>query len=94
MTRQFFDYWAPRLRFLDVHYHARPDSYHRRYSAAEAGERYARHQGGVVLKNHLGSVSALAAAMQELRMLYEPLSEDFRLFYPQLQAFAQNHPTT
>jgi acyl carrier protein phosphodiesterase len=36
----------------------------------------------------------LAAAMQELRMLYEPLSEDFRLFYPQLQAFAQNHPTT
>lgn len=68
MTRQFFDYWAPRLRFLDVHYHARPDSYHRRYSAAEAGERYARHQGGVVLKNHLGSVSALAAAMQEMAL--------------------------
>ncbi|VVO67699.1 Acyl carrier protein phosphodiesterase [Pseudomonas fluorescens] len=32
----------------------------------------------------------LAAAMQELRVLYEPLSEDFRLFYPQLQDFAQN----
>lgn len=32
----------------------------------------------------------LAAAMQELRVLYEPLSEDFRLFYPELQAFAQN----
>jgi acyl carrier protein phosphodiesterase len=31
----------------------------------------------------------LAAAMQELRVLYEPLSEDFRLFYPQLQDFAQ-----
>ncbi len=30
----------------------------------------------------------LAAAMQELRVLYEPLSEDFRLFYPQLQDFA------
>lgn len=30
----------------------------------------------------------LAAAMHELRILYEPLSEDFRLFYPQLQAFA------
>ena len=29
----------------------------------------------------------LAAAMQELRMLYEPLSDDFRLFYPQLQDF-------
>ena len=35
----------------------------------------------------------LAAAMQELRVLYEPLSEDFRLFYPQLQDFAQNQPT-
>ncbi|MET0774110.1 MAG: ACP phosphodiesterase [Pseudomonas mandelii] len=35
----------------------------------------------------------LAGAMQELRRLYEPLSEDFRLFYPQLQDFAQNYPT-
>ncbi|MCF4998649.1 DUF479 domain-containing protein [Pseudomonas syringae] len=32
----------------------------------------------------------LAGAMQELRRLYEPLSEDFALFYPQLQDFAQN----
>ena len=36
----------------------------------------------------------LAAAMQELRILYEPLSEDFRLFYPQLQDFAQKPPAT
>ncbi|VVN15255.1 ACP phosphodiesterase [Pseudomonas fluorescens] len=36
----------------------------------------------------------LAAAMQELRRLYEPLSEDFRLFYPQLQDFARNHTAT
>lgn len=36
----------------------------------------------------------LAAAMQELRRLYEPLSEDFRLFYPQLQDFARNYPMT
>jgi acyl carrier protein phosphodiesterase len=35
----------------------------------------------------------LAGAMQELRRLYEPLSEDFKLFYPQLQTFAQNYPT-
>ncbi|PBJ19768.1 Acyl carrier protein phosphodiesterase [Pseudomonas sp. ACN8] len=35
----------------------------------------------------------LAAAMQELRRLYEPLSEDFRLFYPQLQDFARNYRT-
>ncbi|RON12833.1 acyl carrier protein phosphodiesterase [Pseudomonas frederiksbergensis] len=36
----------------------------------------------------------LAGAMQELRRLYEPLSEDFRLFYPELQDFAQNYPAT
>ncbi|PZW94482.1 acyl carrier protein phosphodiesterase [Pseudomonas sp. 478] len=36
----------------------------------------------------------LAAAMQELRVLYEPLSDDFRLFYPQLQDFAKSYPTT
>jgi acyl carrier protein phosphodiesterase len=36
----------------------------------------------------------LAGAMQELRRLYEPLSEDFRLFYPQLQDFVQNYPAT
>lgn len=30
----------------------------------------------------------LAGAMEELRRLYEPLSKDFRLFYPQLQDFA------
>ena len=35
----------------------------------------------------------LAGAMQELRVLYEPLSEDFRLFYPLLQNFSQNHQT-
>jgi len=35
----------------------------------------------------------LAQAMLELRRLYEPLSEDFRLFYPQLQGFARNYPT-
>jgi len=26
-------------------------------------------------------------------VLYEPLSDDFRLFYPQLQTFAQHYPT-
>lgn len=36
----------------------------------------------------------LAGAMAELRRLYEPLSEDFSLFYPQLQDFAvQSHTT-
>jgi acyl carrier protein phosphodiesterase len=36
----------------------------------------------------------LAGAMRELERLYAPLSEDFRLFYPQLQVFSQNHLTT
>lgn len=35
----------------------------------------------------------LAGVMQELEKLYEPLSEDFRLFYPELQVFSQNHLT-
>jgi acyl carrier protein phosphodiesterase len=46
------------------------------------------------ISRRLSRPEELAAAMQELRRLYEPLSEDFRLFYPQLQAFARNYPTT
>jgi acyl carrier protein phosphodiesterase len=45
------------------------------------------------ISRRLSRPEELAAAMQELRRLYEPLSEDFRLFYPQLQAFARNYPT-
>ena len=45
------------------------------------------------ISRRLSRPEELAAAMQELRVLYEPLSEDFRLFYPQLQLFAQNPPT-
>jgi acyl carrier protein phosphodiesterase len=35
----------------------------------------------------------LGFAMQELHALYEPLSDDFRVFYPELQAFALKHLT-
>ncbi|KJZ44781.1 MULTISPECIES: ACP phosphodiesterase [Pseudomonas] len=45
------------------------------------------------ISRRLSRPEELAAAMQELRRLYEPLSEDFRLFYPQLQDFARNYPT-
>ncbi|MVV50981.1 DUF479 domain-containing protein [Pseudomonas sp. PB120] len=45
------------------------------------------------ISRRLTKPEELAAAMQELRVLYEPLSEDFRLFYPQLQDFAQNPST-
>ena len=40
------------------------------------------------ISRRLSQPQELAAAMQELERLYEPLSEDFRLFYPLLQAFA------
>ncbi|WP_426618182.1 ACP phosphodiesterase [Pseudomonas rustica] len=41
------------------------------------------------ISRRLSRPEELAGAMQELRRLYEPLSEDFRLFYPHLQGFAQ-----
>ncbi|MCT8342702.1 MULTISPECIES: DUF6282 family protein [Photorhabdus] len=65
MSQLFIEYWERKLRFLDVHYHARPDSYIRRYNVLEAGREYVRHGGGVVLKNHLGSVTALSSLAQE-----------------------------
>jgi acyl carrier protein phosphodiesterase len=46
------------------------------------------------ISRRLTKPEELAAAMQELRVLYEPLSEDFRLFYPQLQDFARNYPAS
>ena len=45
------------------------------------------------ISRRLSRPEELAGAMQELRRLYEPLSEDFRLFYPHLQNFAQNPKT-
>ncbi|MFW9080257.1 ACP phosphodiesterase [Pseudomonas sp. P2757] len=40
------------------------------------------------ISRRLSRPEELAGAMEELRRLYEPLSEDFALFYPQLQDFA------
>nr|BFE90803.1 hypothetical protein GCM10020185_13390 [Pseudomonas brassicacearum subsp. brassicacearum] len=45
------------------------------------------------ISRRLSRPEELAGAMPELIRLYEPLSEDFRLFYPQLQDFAQNQVT-
>ncbi|MCG6576648.1 DUF479 domain-containing protein [Pseudomonas sp. AF32] len=44
------------------------------------------------ISRRLSRPEELAGAMEELSRLYEPLSEDFQLFYPQLQDFAQSHP--
>jgi acyl carrier protein phosphodiesterase len=46
------------------------------------------------ISRRLTQPEALGHAMQELRTLYEPLSEDFRLFYPELQKFAHAQLTT
>ena len=40
------------------------------------------------IARRLSRPEELAGAMQDLKALYEPLSEDFRAFYPQLQVFA------
>jgi acyl carrier protein phosphodiesterase len=46
------------------------------------------------ISRRLTQPQELGFAMQELRELYEPLSEDFRIFYPELQKFAQFQLTT
>ncbi len=46
------------------------------------------------ISRRLTDPEALGFAMQELRMLYEPLSKDFSEFYPELQAFVQTLQAT
>lgn len=46
------------------------------------------------ISRRLSRPEGLAGAMQELRGLYQPLSEDFREFYPQLQAFVVGEQPT
>jgi len=41
------------------------------------------------VQQRLSCPEGLAGAVGELERLYRPLSEDFRVFFPQLQAFAQ-----
>ena len=53
------------FQFVDIHYHANPDLYKRRYSAMEAGRRYQQLQGAVVLKSHLGSTAVQATMAQK-----------------------------
>jgi hypothetical protein len=51
-------------KFIDIHYHASPDLYNRRFHALQAGEIYQSLQGAVVLKSHLGSTSVQATLAQ------------------------------
>lgn len=60
MQKKISDY-----EFIDIHYHANPDLYHRRWNAIEAGHHYATLNGAVVLKSHLGSTSVQATLAQQ-----------------------------
>jgi hypothetical protein len=66
MSSDFISYWQERLDFLDVHYHASPDAYKRKFNAIEAGTAYQAIRGGVLLKSHLGCTSAVAATAQSM----------------------------
>lgn len=66
MSSDFVAHWQERLRFVDVHYHANPDTYTRRYHALQAGQEYRALGGGVLLKSHLGCTAAVAATAQAM----------------------------
>lgn len=52
--------------FIDIHYHANPDLYIRRWDALETGRIYHRMNGAVFLKSHLGSTGIQATLAQKL----------------------------
>ncbi len=60
MLKQLSDY-----EFIDIHYHASPDLYNRRWNAIETGQQYAALNGAVVLKSHLGSTAVQATLAQQ-----------------------------
>ncbi len=53
-------------KFIDIHYHATPDLYLRRWHALEAGQIYQDLHGAVVLKSHLGATSIQATLAQKM----------------------------
>lgn len=55
-----------KFKFIDIHYHANPDLYTRRWNAMEAGTLYQSLNGAVVLKSHTGSTSIQATLLQEM----------------------------
>jgi hypothetical protein len=53
-------------KFIDIHYHACPDLYERRWNAIEAGQIYQSLNGAVILKSHLGATSIQATLAQRM----------------------------
>ncbi len=52
-------------KLIDIHYHANPDLYLRRWDAFEAGKKYQALNGAVILKSHLGATSIQASLAQK-----------------------------
>ena len=52
-------------QFIDIHYHASPDLYARRWNALQAGEIYQSLRGAVFLTSHLGATSIQATLAQQ-----------------------------
>lgn len=52
--------------FIDIHYHASPDLYERRWHALAAGQIYQKLHGAVFLTSHLGATSIQASLAQKL----------------------------
>ena len=50
---------------VDIHYHANPDTYTRKYSARRAGEVYKDLRGAVVFKSHLGDTTTAAVCCRD-----------------------------
>ncbi|WP_413456497.1 DUF6282 family protein (plasmid) [Glutamicibacter sp. FR1] len=48
----------PDLSLIDIHFHAGPDIYRRKYTTREAAKRFADINGWAVIKSHLGSTAA------------------------------------
>ena len=83
--------------FIDIHYHANPDLYSRRWSALDAGRRYQSLNGAVVLKSHLGATSVQASLAQReglpvfpsLVLNYIAGGLDYRVI---MRALSEYHP--
>lgn len=52
-------------QFIDIHYHANPDLYVRRWHALKAGQIYQSLNGAVFLTTHLGATSVQATIAQQ-----------------------------
>lgn len=59
-------------KFIDIHYHAAPDLYERRWHALKAGQMYQSLSGAVFLTSHLGATSIQATLAQQLGLAVFP----------------------